>query len=314
MTHCEVYPTMITPYTLDGNVDYDTARKYVQWYAQKGCTGIFSLCQSSEIAYLSLEERIKLSKVVYETAQEIKQQTQKPLTIVTSGHVAETIEEQAYELNQIIETGTDALVLITNRLDLNQEGDDVWIKNAEQLLSLLPEDMPLGLYECPLPYKKLLTPTILDWCIDTGRFVFIKDTSCDIQIITNRLEQMKESNIKLYNANAQTLLASLKAGAAGYSGVMANFHPQLYVYLCEHFKDEPEKAELLQTLICTSSGFAESCTPYPLSAKYHMGFEGIPTANYARNRKAEELTEYAKDCTKQMHVLCEQFFETLKQM
>lgn len=32
------------------------------------------------------------------------------------------------------ENGTDALILITNRL--NNEGDDVWIANAEKLLGL----------------------------------------------------------------------------------------------------------------------------------------------------------------------------------
>ena len=30
--HREVYPTMITPYTADGKVDYETAKKYVKWY------------------------------------------------------------------------------------------------------------------------------------------------------------------------------------------------------------------------------------------------------------------------------------------
>lgn len=309
--HREVYPTMITPYTADGKVDYETAKKYVKWYAQKGCTGIFSLCQSSEISYLTLEERIQLNTVVYETAQKIKKDINQPLTIVTSGHIEGTIQEQAYELNKIIEMGTDALVLITNRLDPNQEGDDVWIRNAEKLLSSLPEDIPLGLYECPAPYKKLLTPTMLDWCIQTDCFVFVKDTSCDINIIHQRLQQLKNSKIKIYNANAQTLLASLQAGAAGYSGVMANFHPQLYVYLCEHFETEPEKAELLQAFLCTTSGFAENSTPYPLSAKYHMRFEGIPTVNYARNRNSEELTDYMKDCTKQMHTLCEYFYKQL---
>ena len=144
-----------------------------------------------------------------------------------------------------------------------------------------------------------------------NRFVFVKDISCDINIIHQRLQQLKNSKIKIYNANAQTLLASLQAGAAGYSGVMANFHPQLYVYLCEHFETEPEKAELLQAFLCTTSGFAENSTPYPLSAKYHMRFEGIPTVNYARNRNSEELTDYMKDCTKQMHTLCEYFYKQL---
>ena len=66
-------------------------------------------------------------------------------------------------------------MLITNRLDPKNEGDAVWIANAEKLLARLPSGLPLGLYECPYPYKRLLTPEILRWCISTGRFRYIKD-------------------------------------------------------------------------------------------------------------------------------------------
>ena len=42
----------------------------------------------------------------------------------------------------------------------------------------------------------------------------------------------------LFNANAQTLLPSLELGAAGFSGVMANFHPDLYARLYQLFCQE----------------------------------------------------------------------------
>lgn len=92
--------------------------------------------------------------------------------VVSSGHVSETIEKQAEELNAVYNSGTDALILITNRLDINNEGDDVFINNAKRLLELLPKKAKLGFYECPFPYKRLVTPKILDWCLSTGRFYF----------------------------------------------------------------------------------------------------------------------------------------------
>ena len=54
------YTTMITPYKENGEVDYDTARAYVRYYAENGLDGIFAVCQSSEIFYLTLEERMTL--------------------------------------------------------------------------------------------------------------------------------------------------------------------------------------------------------------------------------------------------------------
>jgi hypothetical protein len=60
-----------------------------------------------------------------------------------------------------------------------------------------------------------------------------------------------------------------------------------------------EKADLVQSVTGTF-GFTEVGLPYPLTAKYHMNLCGIKTENIARNRKSEELTDYAKGCMKQM--------------
>ena len=302
----EIFTTMITPYNADGGVDYETAEKYVDWYFENGLDGIFAVCQSSEIFFLSLEERVELNKRVYARAKQLEKESGKKLTVVSSGHISETIEEQAKELTAIYESGTDALILITNRLDINNEGDDVFIENAEKLLKLLPEDAKLGFYECPYPYKRLVTPKILDWCLSTGRFAYMKDTCCDIEIIKERCKQLEGSTFKLLNANCQTLLESMKCGGHGYCGIMCNYHPKLYAWLGENFEKEPEKAELIQSVIGTF-GFTEGGLPYPLTAKYHMSLCGIPTENIARNRKSEEMTDYARDCMKQMKTATDYF-------
>lgn len=293
------FVTMITPYKEDGSIDYQTAEKYVEWYYEAGLSGIFSVCQSSEILYLSRKERAELNRAVYKKAKELEKTGKRKFTVVSSGHVSDDFEEQAEELNEIYESGTDALILITNRLDINNEGDDVFIKNAEKLISLLPAEAKLGFYECPLPYKRLVTPKILDWCMQTKRFYYMKDTCCDNQIIKERCRQLEGSEFKLLNANCQTLLTSMKNGASGYCGIMANFHPHIYAWLCENHSREPQKAEIVQAIISTF-GFTEVGLPYPLTAKYNMNLCGIKTNNIARNRKSGELTEYAMDCIKQM--------------
>ncbi len=294
------YPTMITPYKTDGSVDYEMVEKYVDWYADNGCDGIFAVCQSSEIFYLTLEEKVKINSIVYKKAKEIEKKTGKPFTIVSSGHTSDSIEGQIEELNAIVKSGTDALIFITNRFAKEDESDEVWIKNAETVLKSLPKEVCLGLYECPYPYKRLVTEKVLNWCKSTGRFYFMKDTCCNAREIEKRLKILEGSSFALLNANCQTLLASIRAGGKGYCGIMSNFHPRLYGWLCQN--PYHEKAELVQAVL-GSLGFTESGLPYPLSAKYSMTLCGNATENYARNRRAEELTDYGRDCIKQMKLL-----------
>lgn len=303
----DILTTMITPYKVNGSIDFETAEKYVDWYYENGIDGIFAVCQSSEIFYLSLEERVELNRRVYNRAKSLS----KDFLVVSSGHISDSFEEQVKELNAIYESGTDALILITNRLDINNEGDDVFIANAKRLIAELPKDAKLGLYECPLPYKRLVTPKILDWCLSTGRFYYMKDTCCDAAVIKERTEQLKGSNFKLLNANCQTLLESMRNGADGYCGIMCNFHPRLYAWLGKNYKSE--KADLVQSVIGTF-GFTEVGLPYPLTAKYHMNLCGINTQNIARNRKSNELTEYAKSCMRQMKLATDALERKLEEM
>lgn len=304
------HPTVITPYTKEGEVDYETLKKYIKWYGDNGCTGVFSLCHSSEIAQLTADEMVKFNRTVYDTAMDYNKNHDNKLNVVTSGHIWGSITEQAKVLNRIAETGTDALVLVTNRFDPDNTGDEKWIEDAEKLLKLIPKDIPLGLYECPLPYKRLASPKIFEWCLSTGRFVYMKDTCCDMEIINNRLSILKGSKFKLFNANCQTLRESLLAGASGYCGIMCNFHPRLYAWMLEHYKEDSKKVKLLQDFIGTL-GFIENGLPYPLTAKYNMNLCGIPTENFARNRISSEMTPYGENCIEQMKEMADYVYSVI---
>ncbi len=285
-----IYPTMITPYKND-SIDWHNVEKLVDWYIENGCHGIFAVCQSSEMNFLSLRERKALAKFVIARADG-------KMSVVVSGHCANSIEAQVEEIEEIAECGGDGFVLVSNRLDIHNAGDDVWIENAERLLDKINPDLKLGIYECPMPYKRLLTPKILDWCKKKGRFEFIKDTCCDPDMLTDRIKQLAGSGIKLFNANAQTFLHSLQQGAAGYSGIMANFHPDLLVWLFENFENQPQKAEAVSDAL-SMMAFTEN-PAYPNTAKYYLKYEGFNIENYSRSSNPENLTEYQKLVMKQL--------------
>lgn len=267
-----VWPVMITPYTEDDAIDYSAVEEILNWYASQNVAGVFAVCQSSEMFKLSRKERLELTQFIMK---------KKPdgLGIIASGHVEKTIQAQADHAKEMIDTGIDSYVFISNQFAAEGESEDLAKKNIESLISLIPGDS-FGIYECPYPYKRLVSPELLKWCAETGTFSFLKDTCCSLPELRVKLKAIKGSQLKLFNANAATLLESLKEGAAGYSGVMANFHPAAYAWLCENFDKEPEKASHVQDLLGMAS--LVECQLYPVNSKYHMQLEGLNVNLFSR--------------------------------
>lgn len=307
-----VYPTMITPYK-NGQIDEAAVRALVRFYWESGCDGIFAVCQSSEIFYLSLAERVLLTRLVIAEARALadRDSSRPPLMIVASGHVSDDPAAQIEELNAIAAEGPDAIILISNRMDIANTCDEKWIEDTEKLIAALPANMPLGVYECPKPYKRLMSKKMLEWCAGSGRFHFVKDTCCDAALIKERLEICRGSGLEIFNANAQTLLETLRAGAAGYCGVMANFHPELYVQLYHKLPWESQAASLLQDFLCLSAT-TEALT-YPCCAKDYLNrYKGIPMEILSRSNDAANYTPYQQGCVSQFAELSARITEQLQ--
>lgn len=310
-----VYPTMITPYSADGTVDFEAALRLVDWYWEKGCDGIFAVCQSSEIFWLSLRDRVRLAQLVRRRVDELgsADHSRKPMTVVVSGHISPDPWEQAEELRRMAETRPDALILISNRMDMEQSSDQKWISDTERLIAELPPELPLGLYECPHPYKRLLSDAMLEWCAGTQRFYFMKDTCCDATRIRRRLKILEGSHMMLLNANSQTLLDSLKNGGSGYCGVMSNFHPEIFGWLCRNFRKYQELAERVQAFLGITA-FTETLA-YPCTAKYYLNqYEHIPMTCHTRMRSDADFGEYDRICMGQLRICEQQILTELKQI
>lgn len=254
-----VVPVMLTPFNDDKSVDYSSLARLVDWYIDEGVSGLFTICQSSEMAYLSDKEAIEVATFVVK-------QTNGRVPVVASGHTADTIEAQKKQMAEMVKTGVDGLVFITNRLGHEGASDAAIIEHMESLMESIPENISIGLYECPLPWKRLMSDDLIKYCAQSGRFSFLKDTCCSADILERRLSITKDTDFKIYNANAATLLTSLRLGASGYSGIMANFHCDQYVWLCKHF--EEKKAVPISAMLSIAS-LAEHVA-YPASAKYHQ--------------------------------------------
>ena len=55
------WPTMITPFTENNTVDFDAIKELVEWYIAHGADGIFAVCQSSDMFFLSKQEKLVIA-------------------------------------------------------------------------------------------------------------------------------------------------------------------------------------------------------------------------------------------------------------
>ncbi|WP_157267346.1 dihydrodipicolinate synthase family protein [Azohydromonas aeria] len=257
-----IIPVMLTPFDDDNRIDYGGLERLIEWYLAHGADALFAVAQSSEMQFLSLEERAALGRFVVERVAG-------RVPVVVSGHVSDDLHGQVQELTAAVDSGADAVVLVTNHLDPHRRGSEAFLGNLELLLKRLPADVPLGLYECPAPYRRLLSDAELSACVDSGRFVLLKDVSCDLATVERRVALAAGSPLAVVNANAAIAFDAMKAGSRGFTGVFTNFHPDLYQWLRTSGARHPALAEEVNTF-CVLSAVSESLG-YPALAKlYHQ--------------------------------------------
>ncbi len=257
-----IIPVMLTAFDDYGGIDWESQKRLTEWYLERGSESLFAVCQSSEMLYLDLSEREALARFTVEVVDG-------RLPVIASGHVGVTIEEQITELTKIAATGIDCLVFVTNRLDPDNLGSEFLFKTVETLKQELPPDLRLGLYECPAPYRRLLSDDEIAYFAQDPRFVILKDVSCDINTVRRRLELTKDSNLTISNANAAIAFEAMKSGASGFCGVFNNFHPDLYRWLQDEGEIHTELANELARFLVLSA--ATEGMGYPKLAKaYHQ--------------------------------------------
>jgi 4-hydroxy-tetrahydrodipicolinate synthase len=257
-----IIPVMLTAFDDRGGIDWESQKRLTDWYLKKGSESLFAVCQSSEMLYLGLGEREALARFTVDVVDG-------RVPVIASGHVGVTLTEQITELTKIAATGIDCLVLVTNRLDPDNLGSEQLFKTVETLKQELPPDLRLGLYECPAPYRRLLSDDEIFHFAHDPRFVILKDVSCDIQTVRRRLELTKNSSLVVNNANAAIAFEAMKSGASGFCGVFNNFHPDLYRWLQDEGEIHTELADELDRFLVLSA--ATEGMGYPKLAKaYHQ--------------------------------------------
>lgn len=265
---------MLTPFNADGSIDFKGLERLTELYLNAGAAGLFANCLSSETFELTEAERLLLIEKVMAYAGNT-------VPVVAAGGFGETLDDKISFIKKAYDKGVEAVILITNQFARADEPDDIFNERIFELLDKT-EGVQYGFYECPEPYKRLLSPEQLALFVSSGRVIYQKDTCLDIQQVRKKLHAVRGHNFGLYDAYMGHAVQSLKAGAAGLSCIQGNFFPELIVWLCENY-DQPE----LQTEVDMVQRFFQDNMEvmhhvYPVIAKHFLQKRNLPISSYCR--------------------------------
>ena len=173
-------PVMLTPFKDNGEIDFDGLTRLTEMYLQAGVKGLFANCQSSEMFELSNDEKLRIVKHVMKI-------TTGRVPVIAVGNFGKTIAGQADFIKKIYDTGVQAAIIVTSLIASENEQPEIFEEKVFQLFELTGK-IPLGFYECPEPYKRILTAEQLKKFVATGRVIYHKDTCLDIALVKEKLE------------------------------------------------------------------------------------------------------------------------------
>lgn len=267
---------MLTPFKENGSVDYDGLTELTEFYLNAGAGGLFANCQSSEMFSLSESERLTVTKHVVKIANG-------SVPVVATGTFGGPIAKQAEFVKRMYATGVEAVIIITNMLAGELETAETFNDRFYSMLEKT-DNIPLGFYECPQPYKRILLAEQLQPFVDTGRIIYHKDTCLDLEQIKAKLQSTAHvPNFGLYDAYMAHAVDSLKAGSAGLSCIQGNYSPELVVWLCKHYDDASRSADVNRVQQFFIDHMDVMHSVYPVAAKYFLQKRGLNITSFTRS-------------------------------
>lgn len=276
-TNKKFIPVMLMPFLEDGDIDYKSLNQLVEFYLSAGAKGLFANCLSSEMYHLSKQEML-------DTVSFIVKIVDNRVPVVATGTFEDSIDNQASFIRDIYETGVKSVIVITSLLANEDDSEEVFRKNVLALLKNT-ENIPLGFYECPIPYKRIIDAGFLGELVKDGRVKYHKDTSLCIKSVSAKLLACQSnSDFGLYDAYIVNAVESLMIGASGLSCIQGNYFPELIVWICQNYNNQELQKEVTLVQAFFNNNMDLMHKTYPSSAKYILRKRSLAINEYCRNR------------------------------
>jgi 4-hydroxy-tetrahydrodipicolinate synthase len=273
-----IVPPLLTPFNEDKSIDWDAYERLIEWHIEKGVTGLFVVCGSSEYWRLTEDEAVEMATFAVKVAGG-------RINILSGSTMSpeDNLEQNIAQTNRIWETGVQGCFLTTPRV-LPAE-DNVMVDYFMKIHD--STEAQVYTYEMPGGTNYKFSPEAFAEVGKGERFIGIKDTTCDLEKVRRKIEAANGS-ILIMEANTPNFLESLKLGSVGGINTSGNVQPSLFNMVWRLFdQGDLETASELHKRVVEID---ELMSPgYVLSAKILVSLMGSPM-NYITRNPAPEIT------------------------
>lgn len=261
-----VYSLLLTPFNEDKSVDYRAYEEYVSWQASLAPQHLFANCGSSEMTALTPEERLKCAGLAVKNSNGIP--------VFATANLQAEHKDELEEMKALEQQGVTGLVFVTKGMGDKPEAQ------YEYLMELSTHtELPIVLYEFPGMQPHIMDASVYGKLAATGKFKGIKDTTCTMEKIKEKIAVQGESNV--LQANIPLLYDAYESGARGVVATPTTCGTDLFVKMWDEWaKGDKEAAKKTYYQIINLDNAIDS--GFNASAKYICKLRGVNMNWYTR--------------------------------
>ena len=257
---------IVTPFKDNGEVDYESFAKNIEFQIEKGSDAIIVCGTTGEASTLSHEEHLDVIRYCVKCVN-----GRIPVVAGTGSNCTET----AIYLSQEAEkAGADGLLVVTPYYNkATQKGLFEHFKMVADAVKI-----PVILYNIPgrTGGVNILPETVVRLCTEVENIVGVKDATGNISQVA-KLMSIADGKVDLYSGNDDQIVPLLSLGGKGVISVLSNVAPTETHDICAKFfagdvegsrKLQLSAIELIDALFC-------EVNPIPVKKALHlMGMMG----------------------------------------
>lgn len=276
-----VIPPMITPFRVDGSIDYDAFAGNMEKWNLLGLAGYLVLGSNSETAYMSDQEKLKLIRITKQVAA--------PGLSIMAGTGLESITETLRFTSLAAGEGAQSALVLTPNYYKSQMNDTALIGFFEELANESP--IPILIYNVPNYTGINVSVNLVKVLSRHPNIIGMKDSSGNIgQLIL--FQQVADVNFQILTGTASIWHPALTLGVKAAVMALANCAPAECVQVQQLYEQGHTDAALELYRCLVPVNHAVTATYGIAGLKYATQLKGF--AGGTTRKPLLELSENAK--------------------